>query len=241
MNIKQETQRSMMCILGLTATALTVLICYLIYHLPALRYAGRVYALAAADADTRHYRAGARSIRITKDGDQTAILWYDPVFGEDTYYITQEDSITNVYNAFGKRILSGVWKQQRLWLPNGEEHSLYALWRQDPRKASTDRFSSPSAADALDIYFGYETAIRGGGRTLPGVFCVLLLVGIGLGSLDYGFICGPHDRYTRVLLENYKKEEKNQEYHAVSRKILALVWAGFAACIVIFLYDILHV
>lgn len=102
------------------------------------------------------------------------------------------------------------------------------------------KYGEPNAANALDIYYHYETATRGKGRASLWIFCAFVFTIFVQTKLDVGAIWEKNGKFTKIQLDNASRSEKTPEYKRLLL-FLKISWLSFLAMtICILIYDIVY-
>lgn len=88
------------------------------------------------------------------------------------------------------------------------------------------KYSEPNAADALNIYYHYETSTRGKGRAPLCIFCAFVFAIFAQAKLDAGVIWEKSGKYTKIQLDNASQSEKSPEYKRLML-FLKISWLSF--------------
>lgn len=212
---------------------------YQIYRTPALRFRGQLFPLTETNENSLLYESDLGSISITQVAKRTSIVFQYKWYGVENYTIVDKTDYIEIYGDENNLLFSGQLKDDEFINTDGTANQQLAGLRKLSVENPPEKVNPPNAADAAAVYYDYPTAVRGKREVVPWLVAAFLFVLFAHARLDAGAIWEPRGKYSKVLLENYQKDEKSEEYHKILR-MLALSWVLFLiACVGILVWGVL--
>ena len=237
--MKQKIRTCSIC----TIIIFCAIIYYYIYREPVLRYRGDIYNQQIISDSILKYSYKSNYVLIGTDANpnikQIEIHYNE--FPIQIYKIYDKGSSFLIQNLRNEKQYT-IFLKNEIPLFSETTDTLHEYYTKLTSRTtiSIDLSNIPiSEADAIYIYTTYKKSIRGGGRApLAIIGVILLFVGLLL-KLDGAALGYPKMQYSQILLSNWKKNKKSEQYQQLSKWIIIAWSVLFLVIIGILVSDVL--